>query len=1048
MGKTMKKSMIAAVVLTLGLVAPGFSQQTQTWIPTGATDNWNATDNNWDAGVAWTNNNDATFGGTAETIAVTETGIIFNDITFNSGYTIADGAGTLLLGNDQASTISVASGVTATIAETIGNNAAGASGLTKSDAGTLVLNGANTYTGTTTIDQGVLTLQGDAFSGTARDYSISSGAVLNLDGDNRWASGAKIFGTGTLRLTGGLLAATGNGQNLYMQQGSGGLIDIQAGAEFRNGGWGDVNWGSNLADMNVDGTLDVWDGQAVRVDALSGTGTVTHTSYGASTDLIVGVDDGSGTFDGTITDGGSSLALNLFKEGAGTQTLTGETDYTGSTTVNEGTLVFAHNPGVNDFTVNSSATLEFSSDGDQQINGGELTGGGTFVKSGSGTLQFGARNSEQLISMTGDGMIDVQEGTLRNEYSKGNWDNNLADLNVEAGATVDLWDSPGGITVDALTGGGTVQHTRYGNASDFTVGINGGTGSFSGNLTDDGSHDLNLVKAGAGTQTFTGANTHNGTTRAAGGTLAIENALGLQNSTLDLATADAGTVTFAQDSTLGGLTGSRNLNMGTHTFSIGNNNSDTDYSGTLSNGTLSKIGTGQLTLSGANAHDATEVIQGTLKIDNANAFGSGTVTAGSPGTPRNRHVVVDLNGQTVANDFSLRSAWSTTSLSNSDTENAATITGDILITGGGATSTEIGVSGDGDLNVGNVDGVSQTRQLYKTGNGTLTVANDNDNGRLNMTVAGGTIVLASQASGVKVTDDLTIDDGGTARLGSAGGSQQNVGDGKTVTINSGGVFDLNGFDETVASVSIAGTGISNGGALVNNSGSDSVLTSGLTMTADTSVGGSGNTTITGGVSGDTFSLTKVGAGTMTISGANTYTGGTFVNSGSLIMDGSMAGTVSVVDGQTLGGTGTFDGAVLVAGNLTPGNSPGTMTFNDALTLESTATLTLELDGTGASLYDILLNDGGDTLTAGGTLVFDTDGYTAVLDDTFTVFENWGDFAGSFSDIQGADLGGGLSLDTSDLLVDGTVTVIPEPATMGLVVAFGGGILLIRRRFMT
>uniref|UniRef100_UPI003568F9B4 PEP-CTERM sorting domain-containing protein n=1 Tax=Pontiella sp. TaxID=2837462 RepID=UPI003568F9B4 len=83
----------------------------------------------------------------------------------------------------------------------------------------------------------------------------------------------------------------------------------------------------------------------------------------------------------------------------------------------------------------------------------------------------------------------------------------------------------------------------------------------------------------------------------------------------------------------------------------------------------------------------------------------------------------------------------------------------------------------------------------------------------------------------------------------------------------------------------------------------------------------------------------------------------------------------------------------------------------------------------------------------GALVFDTTGYTAALNDSFTVFTNWGGFAGSFSSITGTDLGDGLSFDTSNLLVDGTVTVIPEPATLGLVVMMGGGLLWIRRVFM-
>ena len=55
--------------------------------------------------------------------------------------------------------------------------------------------------------------------------------------------------------------------------------------------------------------------------------------------------------------------------------------------------------------------------------------------------------------MTG-GLIDVEGGTLRNEYYRGDWTSNLASLNVASGATVDLWDCSTGISVDAPLGPG------------------------------------------------------------------------------------------------------------------------------------------------------------------------------------------------------------------------------------------------------------------------------------------------------------------------------------------------------------------------------------------------------------------------------------------------------------------------------------------------------------------------------------------------------------------------------------------------------------------
>ena len=215
----------------------------------------------------------------------------------------------------------------------------GPGSVTKFGSGVLTLSGANPYTGTTSIHRGTLKLQGAAFSATAQAYSIASGAVLNLDGNTGVASGTTtLAGNGTLLLSGGSLSNdTGSGYNLHIELGSGALLDIRAGASMTNGGWQNTDWTDNRCRLNVDGTLDLWDGGAVRVDALTGDGLITKNHPGNSpTELRVGVDGGSGSFSGTITNAASLVAL--VKTGSGTQTLSGTTSYGGSTTVEAGTL--------------------------------------------------------------------------------------------------------------------------------------------------------------------------------------------------------------------------------------------------------------------------------------------------------------------------------------------------------------------------------------------------------------------------------------------------------------------------------------------------------------------------------------------------------------------------------------------------------------------------------------------------------------------------------------------------------------------------------------
>jgi autotransporter-associated beta strand protein len=128
-----------------------------------------------------------------------------------------------------------------------------------------------------------------------------------------------------------------------------------------------------------------------------------------------------------------------------------------------------------------------------------------------------------------------------------------------------------------------------------------------------------------------------------------------------------------------------------------------------------------------------------------------------------------------------------------------------------------------------------------------------------------------------------IVNGGIAQLGGTGGDQ--IIDVATVTVN-GGAFDTNGQSETFATLNLQGTGLGNAGALINTAtgASTITLTSDVVLSANATVGGTGDITINGSVLGSSGMLTKVGNNTITLSGATDNPNlAVTVNSGTVVL---------------------------------------------------------------------------------------------------------------------------------------------------------------------
>jgi fibronectin-binding autotransporter adhesin len=236
-----------------------------------------------------------------------------------------------------------------------------------------------------------------------------------------------------------------------------------------------------------------------------------------------------------------------------------------------------------------------------------------------------------------------------------------------------------------------------------------------------------------------------------------------------------------------------------------------------------------------------------------------------------------------------------------------------------------------------------------------------------------------------------------------------------------------------------------------------VLSNTAAAAVDLSVGNNNASTTYSGVLSGAGGLTKLGLGTLVVSGSNTYLGNTVVSVGALLVNGnqsSASGAVSVASGATLGGSGTLGGAVsiLAGGIVAPGNSPGTLTVNNTFTLAGASILNFELNAAdttvGGGINDLIT--GVTDLTLDGILNLSGAGdWTTVADNTSWRLFN---YTGTLS-------GGGLTLGSTPTLADGrsfqidtsttgqvNVVVVPEPSAVLL--ALGGVAYLIgsaRRR---
>lgn len=837
---------------------------------------------------------------------------------------------------------------------------AGASVITLS--GTIIANTV-TQTGTsnpTTLNGGTLRLDSaaTALSGASGNLTINSNVLLN--NNQTWAGTTRVNGNifGAFTITSGNNARLIlNGTNSFVSINSGNsggssvLITLGGGGTTLSGALTLSGAGSKLtsAANNSFGSISI--GSSGAYAALGGTnaisGTVTSTNSGV---YIVERDGNIGGLGTTFAFGSNGGYLRILG--------------TNFTTFGSRTVTFSGGNGDNPIIDIADAANTFTFNKVISMNANS-----TFSKGGQGTVILDQANTSTGTYNARGGLLnlDAQAGGSVAATSKlalsggtfqltgkndGTTNQTMGAVTVNAyGGTVKVNGGPVGATltlgaITATAAGGALNFEKTGTAPIITTTTTvDGTGIYSGRITYAGT-DWATTTAGevagytaysalataAGSDALNSRITAGGTTTLAGGahttnTLKIANA---SSGALDIGgtslTVAGGGLLFTGATDYAINNGNLNSTLGAASDLIihQNGTGTLTINGVITNGagaqTLTKTGSGTLVLATNNSYTGQTYINGGV-LSGADFNGSSSIFGGVDATSQ-----VNINGGTLRYTGVTDSTSRTLALGNNG--------GTIQVDGGsGVVLTWSGV-------ISNTAGAAS---LTKSGTGTLLLTTATN------TFTGGVFI-----------NEGVLQLNNSQSLGST--SVPNV-----VTFGAGstGTLRLNGISTLIAGLR---TNATVGTPTVENvSGTAATLTINSAF-SDTYAG-----LIQNGTGVGALSIVKENANTLTLTGnSNTYSGGTTVNSGTLLannVSGSATGSGAVIVNNTarLGGSGIIGGSVTVnaGGTLAPGNSPDQIEVNNNVTLAGTSTFDIELGGTavgnGVSGYDQLEVTGGSSV---------------------------------------------------------------------------------------
>jgi fibronectin-binding autotransporter adhesin len=999
----------------------------------------------------------------------------------------------------------------------VSGNISGVRSLQKMNFGTVTLSGNNTFTGgvngnggngifgltrlninsNTALGTGAFTInQGNSgstvgnTSGTAK--TLANAVILNVGSGlaSNWDLPAN--GTGDLTFNGGatLNGAAGNSCNIHVVNGTltlnGGLTESAGTLGFIKSGAGTLVLGGTIAHTGVftlsGGTLVVdmgAGGSGITNTALAlAPNNTTFTLKGASTGTSAQTLNGASAFSnrtGITVDGNGGTSTTLTLSNA---TWTRNTSSTLAVQLNGNATLVATPATSAGGMVIGSGNAAFATVKDATGVGFATASAGNVVRYTGATVLTagGSGNTTNFITRVGD--PEYVGNTLI--LSAGNRTINTLQLDTTGGAGVlDLNGTSVTFTDRGLLMTGNndfaIQSGVLGSATElvihqFSTGVLtiqsqiGGVTSNNGSVTKTGpgtlvlaaSNQYNTTVVNEGLLAITGsvrgAVTVTGSTAATSGTLSLQNAGAVTAGNLTISGAGKLVQTVPN-----AISGSAAVNVnGFLGSAVANLSHANDYTGTTTIGT------------------------GTLNVGHPAAIGSGTLsigggrldnTSGAAMTMANNNPITFTSSLLFVGTHSLN--FGTGAVNLGTTAKTVVISANTLTLGGDASGVGGGISkaGPGTLALGGNNSFTGTTTvsggvLLLNGTNALPGGTGAAGGLSNLTLSGGVVGLGA--------GDFFRPIGTTAadvQITSAGGGFAAYGGNRIVNLGGAGIqlnWATTGFltNPNAASATFM-LGASAATHTVDFQNPINLLNTGTGSVTRTIFVEDGVAPVDAKISGalsnsnGTASLTKVGTGTLELSGINTYNGLTSVAAGTLLVNGEIQSTsgVNVAGGATLGGNGiittpTGGGINLFSGSaLAPGNiGPGTLTVNvgviGMLDLSGAANQAAAFQFQLGTSSDLVVVTNGTLNIGNGVLEFDdflfsnSGGFGA---GSYTLFDTQTLIAGSPGVDLTGNIGGftatiGLSDDQTDLVL----TVVPEPGSVALLLG-GLGMLMARRR---